>query len=482
MNGSVKTAMERFFDFPAHGATWRGEIVGGTTTFLTMAYIVFVQPAVLSGAMFGLSTGLDFGAVMTATCLSAALATMAMGLYARYPIALAPGMGENFVFVFSLLPAAAALPAVRSGVVQPWQTALGVILISGVLFVILSLTGARERILDVLSPNLKRAIAAGIGLFIAFIGLQNAGLIVKDPGTAVRLNPHVTSPDMLIFFAGLFISAALWARGVRGALLWGILAAVVLAWGLRLALEILPPLWRESPSVAESALMRHFQPARTLVSAPPSIAPTWLKADLATALSAPMIPFILLFLFMDVFDTLGTFVGVCAQGGFMKDNRILRADRVLTVDAVATVAGAAMGTSTVTSFIESAAGVAQGARTGVANLVTGLLFLLAPLAAPLVRMAGSYAPVTAPALVLVGAMMMRQAAAIAWEDPTEAVPAFLIILGIPLTYSIADGLALGFLAAAVVKALGGKARTIRPVEAIVALILLLYFVGIRARM
>jgi len=351
MNGSVKTALERFFDFPVHGATWRGEIVGGTTTFLTMAYIVFVQPALLSGAMFGLSTGLDFGAVMTATCLSAALATVAMGLYARYPIALAPGMGENFVFVFSLIPAAATLPAVRAGVVQPWQTALGVILVSGVLFVILSLTGARERILDVLSPSLKRAIAAGIGLFIAFIGLKNAGLIVKDPGTAVRLNPHVTSPGMFIFFVGLFISAALWARGVRGALLWGILAAVALAWGLRFGLEILPPLWRERPSVAESALIRHFQPARTLVSAPPF-----------------------------------------------------------------------------------------------------------------------------------GAMMMRQAAAIAWEDPTEAVPAFLIILGIPLTYSIADGLALGFIAAAVVKALGGKARTIRPVEAIVALILLLYFVGIRARM
>jgi len=367
-------------------------------------------------------------------------------------------------------------------VVAPWQTALGVVFISGVLFVILSLTGARERILNAISPSLKNAIAAGIGLFIAFIGLQNAGLIVKDPGTAVRLNTHFLTPDMLIFFFGLIASAVLWARGVRGALLWGILLAAVLAWGLRLVLGALPPTVLERAHLTETALFRQFQPARTLLSAPPSLAPTWLRADFVTALSVPMIPFILLFLFMDVFDTLGTLVGVCEQAGFVRDNRVPRADRVLVVDAAATVAGAAMGTSTVTSFIESAAGVAQGARTGVANLVTGLLFLLALFTAPIVRMAGSYAPVTAPALVLVGAMMMRNAAKVAWEDPTEAIPAFVMMLGIPLTYSIADGLALGFITAAFVKALGGKARQLSPVFYLVALLILLYFLAIRARM
>ncbi len=481
IGGAWKAAVERYFDFSGTGATWRGEIVGGVTTFLTMAYIVFVQPAVLSGAMFGFATGLDFGAVMAATCLSAALATILMGLYARYPIALAPGMGENFVFVFSLLPAAALLPPVQAGVAKPWQTALGVILIAGVLFVVLSLTGVRERILHAISPSLKNAIAAGIGLFIAFIGLQNAGLIVQDPGTAVRLNPHFLTPEMGVFFVGLIASAAMWARGVRGALLWGILLAMIVAWVWRMGLGFLPSSFLERVQWKDTALFQKFQPARTLLSAPPSLAPTWLKADLWTAIQIPMLPFILLFLFMDVFDTLGTLVGVCEQAGFVRNNRIPRADRVLAVDAAATVVGAAMGTSTVTSFIESAAGVAQGARTGIANLVTGLLFLLALFTLPLVRMAGSYAPVTAPALVLVGAMMMRNAAKVEWDDPTEAIPAFLMILGIPLTYSIADGLALGLMAAAFVKALGGKARQLSPVLYFVAAVILLYFLGVRAR-
>ncbi len=474
---------EEYFEFQTLGATWRGEILGGLTTFLAMAYIVFVQPAVLSGAFLGMETGLEFGAVMTATCLAAAGATLFMGLYARYPIALAPGMGENFVFVFALIPAAAALPAVRSGIVSAWETALGVMVISGVIFVALSLSGVREQMLDAISPSLKNAIACGIGLFIAFIGLQNAGLIVKDPGTAVKLNTHLAGADLAVFCAGLAVAAACWARGVRGALVWGIVAATVCALGLRWIGEWLPAGWGGWPGFSrEAVLFQRFAPAQSVFSRPPSMAPTRLKADVWAALTAPMIPFIVLFVFMDVFDTIGTLVGVCEQGGFIQHNRIPRAERVLVVDAAATVAGAAMGTSTVTSYIESAAGVAQGARTGMANVVTGLLFLLALFFAPVVRMAGGYAPITAPVLIIVGVMMMRNAARIEWDDPTEAVPAFLVMAGIPLTYSISDGIALGFVSAAFLRIILPGRRRDNTALYVTAVMLVLYFVAIRSKM
>ncbi len=459
---------DKLFRLAENQTTVRTEVLAGLTTFLTMSYIIVVQPAVLSGNMFDHPTGMDFGAVMTATCLAAALATGLMGLYARYPIAQAPGMGENFFFVFSAIPAAAA-----AGFPNPWQAALGAVFVSGVLFLVLSLCGVREMIFNAISPSLKNGIAAGIGLFIAFIGLQNAGLIVKDPGTFVRLNGHFASPDLLLFFAGLILTAALHARRVRGSILWGIVVTALLAAGCKLAFANLPP---------DSMLAQRFVLPKEIMAKPPSLAPTFLKIDLTHALSAKMAPFILVFLFMLMFDAIGTLVGVCEQAGFMRDNKLPRARQAMISDAVGTVAGAAMGTSTITSFIESAAGVEQGGRTGLAALVVAALFLLALFFSPLAPWSGSYPPITAPALVMVGAMMMRNAAKIAWDDPAECFPAFLTMIGIPLSFSIADGLALGFMAEPLIKVCAGRGREVGWLTYLLGTALLAYFIFIRARM
>jgi len=460
--------LDKFFKLPENGTTVRTEVLAGLTTFLTMSYIIVVQPAVLSGNMFDHPTGMDFGAVMTATCLSAALATAIMALYARYPIAQAPGMGENFFFVFSAIPAAAA-----AGFANAWPVALGTVFISGALFLILSACGVREMIFNAISPSLKHGIAAGIGLFIAFIGLQNTGLIIKDPGTAVRLNAHFSSPDLLLFFAGLIITVALSARRVRGAILWGIIATALLAAACKRFMAH-PP--------ADSMLAQRFAFPAGIVATPPSLAPTFLKIGLTHALSAKMAPFILVFLFMLMFDAIGTLIGVCEQAGLMRENQLPRARQAMISDAVGTVAGAAMGTSTVTSFIESAAGVEQGGRTGLTALVVAGLFLLALFFSPLARAAGSYPPITAPALVMVGAMMLRNAAKIAWDDPAESFPAFLTLVGIPLSYSIADGLALGFMAEPLIKVCAGRGREVGWLTYLLAALLLAYFIFIRARM
>jgi AGZA family xanthine/uracil permease-like MFS transporter len=466
--------LDRLFRLSEHQTSVRTEVLAGLTTFLTMAYIVFVQPAVLSGTMFGKPIGMDFGAVMTATCLSAALATALMAVYARYPIAQAPGMGENFFFVFSAVPAAAA-----AGFSNGWQVALGCVFISGVLFLILSVIGLREMIFNAISPSLKNGIAGGIGLFIAFIGLQNAGLIVKDAGTAVRMNTHFASPDLLIFFAGLLLTAILYARQTQGAMLWGILVATVLATTFKLALPHLPAGVASSPDVVESLLAKRFEFAKGVVAMPPSITPTFLKIDVRHALSPSMLPFVFVFLFMLVFDAIGTLIGVCEQAGFLRDNKLPRAKQAMLSDAIGTVAGAALGTSTVTSFIESAAGVAQGGRTGLTGLVVAGLFVLALFFSPIVAMVGSYPPITAPALVIVGAMMIQNVTKIAWGDYSESVPAFLILIGIPLSFSIADGLALGFIGYPVIKLFSGKGREIGWLTYVLAVVLVIYFVFLR---
>jgi len=466
--------LDRLFRLRENGTTVRTEVVAGATTFLTMSYIIFVQPAVLSGVMFGQPTGMDFGAITTATCLAAALASAIMGLYARYPIAQAPGMGENFFFVFSAIPAAAA-----AGAAVPWATALGAVFISGVLFLALSLIGAREAVMNSISPSMKSAIAAGIGLFIAFIGLQNAGLIIKDPGTAVKLTPNFASPDLAVFFVGLLVAAGLYARRVPGSILWGILAAGASAILLKLALPHLGAAVAGSPAVSQSALMTKFQLAEEVVAAPPSLAPTLFQMDLAGALTVAMAPFIAIFLFMVFFDTVGTLVGVAQQAGFMRDNRLPRARQAFVSDAVGTVAGACLGTSTVTSYIESATGVEQGGRTGLTAVTVAGLFLVALLFSPVIAMLGGYAPVTAPALVLVGAMMLRNVANLDWNDFTELLPSFLVVAGIPLSYSIADGLALGFISYPLVKVLGGRARVVRGTSWFIAGVLLLYFLFVR---
>jgi AGZA family xanthine/uracil permease-like MFS transporter len=467
--------LERLFRLREHGTTVRTEVVAGVTTFLTMSYIIFVQPAVLSGAMFGQPTGMDFGAITTATCLAAALASAIMGLYARYPIAQAPGMGENFFFVLTAVPAAAA-----AGSAVPWATALGAVFVSGVLFLALSLVGVRGAVMNAISPSMKHAIAAGIGLFIAFIGLQNAGLVVKDPGTAVRLNANFASPDLVVFFAGLLVAAGLHARRVRGSILWGILAAGALAVALKLAIPRIG--LAAEPVVAGSGLLQRFEIAEAVVAAPPSLAPTLLQMDVRGALTPAMAPIVAVFLFMVFFDTVGTLVGVAQQAGFMRDNRLPRARQAFVSDAVGTVAGACLGTSTVTSYIESATGVEQGGRTGLTALTVAVLFLAALFFSPVVEMLGGYAPITAPALVLVGGMMLGSVRHLDWDDYTEVVPSFLVLVGIPLSYSIADGLALGFICYPVVKLLGGRAREAGWISWLVAALLLGYFLLVRSRL
>lgn len=464
--------LERCFRLSQNQTTARTEILAGLTTFLTMAYIIVVQPAVLSGKMFGFETGLDFDAVMTATCLSAALATALMALLARYPIAQAPGMGENFFFVFSAIPAATA-----AGFANGWQVALGVVFVSGILFLILSLVGLREMIFNAISPSMKSAIAAGIGLFIAFIGLQNTGLIVKDAGSAVKLNAHFASPDLIVFFVGLLTTAVLHARKIRGSILWGIVVATVLAVVLKLALAS-----SAAPLVADSMLAKQFQFAKGIVAAPPSLAPTFFKMDIAHALSPKMLPFVFVFLFMLTFDAIGTLVGVCEQAGFMRENKLPRAKQAMVSDAVGTVAGAALGTSTVTSFIESASGVEQGGRTGLTGIVVAILFLLALFFSPVIAMIGSYPPITAPALVIVGAMMAQNVGKIDWHDYTEAIPAFLILIGIPLSYSIADGLALGFISYPLIKLFTRRGREAGWLNYVLAVVLVWYFIFVRSKM
>jgi AGZA family xanthine/uracil permease-like MFS transporter len=469
--------LERFFRLSENGTTARTEVLAGVTTFLTMAYIIFVQPAVLSGKMFGFETGMDFGAVTTATCLAAALATGMMALYARYPIAQAPGMGENFFFVFSAIPAAAA-----AGFTNSWQVALGAVFVSGVLFMILSIIGLRELIFNSVSHGMKNAIAAGIGLFIAFIGLQNAGVIIKDPGSAVKLNAHFTSPDLIVFFFGLMTTAVLHARKVRGSILWGIVAGTALACLLKVTLPFMPAGISDAAIVTNSKLMTQFEFAKGIVAAPPSVAPTLLKMDVTHALSPKMLPFVFVFLFMLTFDAIGTLIGVCEQAGFMRNNMLPRARRAMVSDAVGTVAGAAMGTSTVTSFIESASGVEQGGRTGLTGIVVAVLFLLALFFSPVIAMVGSYSAITAPALVVVGAMMARNVAKVDWNDHTESIPAFLTLIGIPLTYSIADGLALGFVSYPIVKLFSGRRREVGWLTYVLAIVLILYFVFVRSWM
>ncbi|MGE5215347.1 MAG: NCS2 family permease, partial [Nitrospirota bacterium] len=342
--------------------------------------------------------------------------------------------------------------------------------------------GLRELIFDSISPSLKNGIAAGIGLFIAFIGLQQAGVIVKDPATAVKLNAHFASPDLMVFFVGVLATAVLHARHVRGSILWGILVATALACLFKLALQHLPSGISGAFDVSHSMLATRFEFAQAIVAPPPSLGPTFLKMDVGHALTPAMLPFVFVFLFMFTFDAIGTLIGVCEQAGFMRDNKLPRAKQAMVSDAIGTVAGAALGTSTVTSFIESAAGVEAGGRTGLTGLVVAALFLVALFVSPLIARIGAYPPITAPALTIVGAMMMQNVAKIAWKDYTESIPAFLIIVGIPLSYSIADGLALGFISYAIIKAFSGRGREISWLTYLIALVLVLYFAFVRSRM
>jgi AGZA family xanthine/uracil permease-like MFS transporter len=421
--------LDRRFALAAHGTSVRTEVIGGFTTFLTMAYIIFVQPAVLGAA------GMDTGAVLVATCLSTAFATTLMALMANYPIAVAPAMGHNFFFAYSVV----------LGLQVPWEVALGCVFVAGVVFILTAGIGLRERLITAIPSSIKHAIAAGIGLLIAAIGLQWAGLIVASPGTLVTLGDLRRAPVLLALF-GMTLTAVLVVRQVPGALLWGILAATIA--GLPFGL-----------------VQYHG-----VASAPPSLTPTLLKLDIAGALVPEMLPVVLVFFFLALFDSVGTLVGIGTQAGFMRNGTLPKAREALLADAVGTVAGAALGTSTVTAYIESGAGVAAGARTALAGLVTATLFLMALFFYPLVRMiGGGYAegastlyPLIAPPLVLVGTMMIGGLRHVAWADPTEAIPAFLTLILMPLTFSITEGVSFGLIAYVLLKSASGRVRDVHP--------------------
>ncbi len=438
--------LEERFALSAHGTTVRTEVLAGLTTFLTMAYIIFVQPAVLGAA------GMDFGAVLTATCLSTALATTLMALLANYPIAVAPAMGHNFFFAYSVVV----------GMKVPWRVALGAVAIAGILFVITAGIGLRERLITAIPTSMKHAIAAGIGLLIATIGLEWAGLIVASPGTLVTLG-NLHSTPTVVAVAALALTAALMARRVPGAFLWGILAATAVG----VPLGIVHP--------------------DGFASVPPSLAPTFMQLDIRGAIAPAMIPVVAIFFFLALFDSIGTLVGVGQQAGLMRDGTLPRAKEALLADAVGTVAGATLGTSTVTAYIESGAGIAAGGRTGLTSLVTAALFLLSLLFYPLVRaVGGGYAvngttvyPVIAAPLILVGTMMLGGLRHVDWDDPTEAIPAFLTVILMPLAISITEGVAFGVLSYSLLKLASGRGREVQPLIYAFAVLFLLRYIFLR---
>jgi len=424
--------LERVFHLTENKTTVRRELLAGLTTFMTMAYVVVVNPRILAEG------GMPVEGVLFATCISAALATLLMGLWANYPIALAPGMSLNAYFTYSIV--------MGRGV--PWQTALGVVFLSGVLFLLLTLTNVREHIVNGIPDCLKHGTAAGIGLFIAFVGLRNAKIIVANPATFVAFG-KTSDPQVLLAAAGLILIAILMIRKVGSAILLGIVA-IALA-GIPLGLAHWP-----------GQLFSWPHPAGT-----------FLKLDLRSATRLGLGELIFVFFFVDLFDNVGTLVGVCEQGGFLRDGKLPRASRALLADAFGTIVGALTGTSTVTSYIESAAGVAAGARTGLGNLVIAGLFFVAMFCAPLVAAIPTYA--TAPALILVGALMCGSIAKVRWDDFSEAFPAFLTLVATPLTFSIATGLSLGLLSFTCLKIGAGKYRDISPLIWVLSAIFLLRF-------
>ena len=467
-------SLDRQFELTARSTNVATEFAAGVTTFLTMCYIIFVQPAMLSGQMFGIDTGMSFSGVMAATCISSAIASVVMALMANYPVALAPGMGINAYFVLSLLPAIAA-----TGHVHPWQVALGVVLVSGLLFLTLTFLGVREKIFDALSPSLKSAIAVGIGLFIALIGLKNGAVVIDNPATFVAMNHVVYDPDIVVFFTGLVVGGAFLARGMRGAVLGGIVASLFMAFGLQFALPRIGD-WATHPVVAESQLMTQLHWSGEWFAPPPSLAPTFFQFDLAGVFDLRIIPFVIVFLFIDMFDTIGTLIGVTQEAGLVRNGKLPNVGRAMTADATGTICGACLGTSTVTSYVESAAGVEAGGRTGLTSIFTACCFLAAMFFAPLVELVGSYPPITASALVLVGAMMVRNVREIDWQTPGEALPAFVLLIAIPFTFSIGDGIAIGILAYTAINLLAGRREGMNLTLLILAALITAYFVFIRA--
>jgi adenine/guanine/hypoxanthine permease len=414
--------LERTFHIQERGSTWRTEILAGATTFLTMAYIVFVNPAILS------ETGMPVPAVAAATCLSAAIGSILMGLIANYPIALAPGMGLNAYFAYTVV----------KGMGVPWQTALGCVFLSGCVFLLLTAAGIRQLIVNAIPRELFASVAAGVGLFVAFVGLRDAGIIVSSSATTVAMG-NLRAPQTALACIGLLLIAVLQVWGVRTAMLLGIVGTTVA--GFALGIVKWHPVQYRLADMTATAFHLDIRAA----------------LHIGGSFGAGLLEIVFVFLFVDLFDNVGTLVAVTKKAGLVKpDGEIPRLNRILFADATATVVGSMAGTSTVVSYIESAAGVAVGGRTGVASIVTGLLFLIALFVAPLV--ASIPAAATAPALILVGGLMISAVTEIEWADPMVGVPAFLTLITIPLTFSIANGLAFGITSFAVLRLLRGQAK------------------------
>lgn len=438
--------LEKLFAIKENSTSLRREFVAGLTNFMTISYIIFVQPAMLS------LSGMDYGAVMVATCLSSALATFFMAFLTNYPVVLAPGMGLNAYFVFDLCRG--------SGV--PWQEALGIVFIAGMLFFILSFVGVREAIMNALPHSLQNAIAIGIGLFIAFIGLQMSGIITKDPATFITRGALDAAPVLLSLF-GIAVTLTLIARKVRGAILIGILISTA------------------------ANLIFGVASFDGIAAAPPSIAPTFFKLQLPNIFAKlELIPIIFVFFAIDMFDSIGTLTAIGYRAELLQEGKLTKARGALLTDAGSTVGGALLGTSTVTCYIESATGITEGGRTGLTAAVTGVCMLLSLFLYPLVKIVGGgfqigpsafLYPIIAPALIVVGGLMLRNVNQIDWEDITESIPAFLTMLMMPLSFSITDGIGFGLISLAFLKLVTGRRKEIHPVIYYFALFFIACYIG-----
>lgn len=431
--------MESFFRLKEHNTTVKTEVLAGITTFMTMAYILAVNPGMLS------ATGMDAGGVFTATVVSSMIATLIMALYAKYPFALAPGMGLNAFFAFTV---------VLGPMGKSWQFALTAVLIEGIIFILLSFIKAREAIFDSIPTNLKHAVSVGIGLFIAIIGLSGAGIVVPGNGTVLALG-DLTSGSVAVALAGIIITGYLLAKNVSGAILIGIIASTLI--GIPLGVTMIPE-------------------GFSILSLPPSLSNVAFKfVGMEEILSMEMVVVVFTFLFVDIFDTVGTLAGVSSKAGFLdKNGKLPRVGKALMADAIGTVAGACLGTSTVTTYVESAAGVAGGGKTGLTSLATAAMFALALFFAPLFTMIPAAA--TGPALIIVGLFMMSPIKKINFEDFTDAIPAFLTIVMMPFAYSIADGIVFGMVSYVILKLLTGRTKEISKVMWLLAVLFVLKFV------
>ena len=442
--------LEKLFRLKENGTSVRREIVAGSTTFMTMSYIIFVQPTLLSIA------GMNPGAVMVATCVSSAAATFLMAFLTNYPVALAPGMGINAYFVFKV--------CAPDGLNLPWPEALGIVFISGMLFVILSFVGLRAAVMNALPSSLHNAIAVGIGVFIAFIGLQMSGIITAHPATFVTLG-DIDSKPVLISIFGILIILTLMAHRVKGAILIGILATTVLS------------------------LLLGIVKFNGVVSAPPSIAPTFLQLRFPDIFSkVELIPIIFIFFSVDMFDSIGTLTATGHEADLLEDGKLSKGRQALLADAIGSVGGACLGTSTVTCYIESASGIAEGGRTGLTSIVTGLLMLLALFFTPLIEIVGSgytatapgsstLYPIIGPALIVVGGLMLKDLVNINWDDFTESIPAALTVFMMPLSFSITDGIAFGFISISFLKLVTGRSKEVNPLVHYFAIFFIARYIG-----